>query len=132
MGAGCLLPLIMRPSLHHQWLHWVARSLCWAPVFCGSHLRHTGVTCRILNPKACPKFQACIRPARQQGPLEKKTSHDRGLSLMIAKLCNIYDGNLRSSIGNSLRVHVPILWAECTYIRSTLRLKYILFGYVDP
>ena len=35
----------------------------------------------------------------------------------------------------TLRVHVPkwyILWAQCAYIGSTLRPKYILFGYMDP
>ena len=34
-----------------------------------------------------------------------------------------------------LRVHVPkweVLWAQCTYIGSSLRPKYILFGYMDP
>ena len=25
-----------------------------------------------------------------------------------------------------------ILWPQCTYIGSTLRPKYILFGYMDP
>ena len=37
--------------------------------------------------------------------------------------------------GFTLRVHVLksyILWAESTYIWTTLRPKYILFGYVDP
>ena len=34
-----------------------------------------------------------------------------------------------------LRLHVPkwyILWPHCTYIGSTLRPMYILFGYMDP
>ena len=25
-----------------------------------------------------------------------------------------------------------ILWAQCAYVRSTSRSKYILFGYMDP
>ena len=24
------------------------------------------------------------------------------------------------------------LWATCTYVRSSLRPKYVLFGYMDP
>ena len=35
---------------------------------------------------------------------------------------------------SSLRVHVRklyILWAQCTHLGSTLRPKYILFGYMD-
>ena len=35
----------------------------------------------------------------------------------------------------TLRVHVPkqyTLWPQSTYIGTTLRPKYILFGYMDP
>ena len=35
----------------------------------------------------------------------------------------------------SQRIHVPkeyILWPQSTNIETTLRLKYILFGYMDP
>ena len=38
-------------------------------------------------------------------------------------------------VPKALRVHVPkeyILWAQGTYIGTTLGPKYILFGYMDP
>ena len=63
-------------------------------------------------------------------------THSPGRSLqMLARVLACFRAVPEKWVCIALRVHVPkyyIRRAQCTYIGSTLRPKYILFGYMDP
>ena len=76
-------------------------------------------------------YSAC---RMQAGPAQGKEGF-RGLGFRVEGL-GFRAWNAKKPYQNlSLTFHVPkqyILWPQSTYMETTLRPKYILFGYMDP